>query len=202
MKKLLLLPIIFLATLSSQSQELTYGFVTGVNLYDIETQGGSFVNNESAISYNFGGFLDYQLNDSFGLKGNLIYSAANEMSYVTRAGYVYSEPFDIKVKSLQFIPHLKFDFNKEYNKGFYLFIGPRISFVLGSKDEDGNKIENFYKATNFGAQLGFGFHFLKHFALEIVGDYGLSDTLDNNTETQTGGGYINLNINIESILNN
>ncbi len=89
----------------------------------------------------------------------------------------------------------------EYNKGFYFLAGPRMSFILSAEYQSGTDVTDFYKGTNFAAQLGFGINIANMFAIEILGDYGFSDIFEAEPmEIRTAGGYLNFNINIESLL--
>lgn len=98
--------------------------------------------------------------------------------------------------------HLKFDVNRSYKEGFYLLLGPRISFISNATDEFNEDVSDFYAKTRIAVQLGLGIHFLKHFGFELVGDYGVSDILNSeDLEGTTAGGYALFTVNLESILN-
>ena len=199
MKKSLCIVVICLLPLMNYAQGLSYGILFGENSYTIKTEGGAIKSARIGYSINIGGFVDYQFSERFGVKGNLFYAAAVEDNYNFKGP---SSPFDLEPSTIQFIPHLKFDVSKVYNKGFYLLAGPRVSFLVNEKDDDGNEIEGFYNSTHFGAQFGIGVNLLKHFALELVGDVSLTDVLEISTKGTYQGAYANLNINLESLLNN
>ena len=147
----------------------------------------------------FGVFGDYQFSNRFGVKLNMQYNRSYEMYR-----FFFTTNNEFNINSIQLIPHLKFDVATEsgYNKGGYLLVGPRMNIVLSAEDEFGNDVSDFYKSTNFGVQLGFGFTIAKMFAIEILGDYGFSDISESDPmEIKTAGAYINLNFNLESIIN-
>jgi len=198
MKKTILIVIINLCFIITNAQEISYGLVLGSNIKDIEVKGDLNAGSSYGL-INFGGFFDYQLNQSLGVKSNLLYSKTID-EYNSPGSF---STIEFKIATVQFHPLIKFDTNKEYNKGFYLIGGPRFSFILNVKDEDGDKVEDFYKGTNFGAMFGFGVVFLKHFGFELIGDFGLSNMLDiEDNKTTTAGAFANLTLNLESLINN
>ncbi len=190
---LLLCTIIFCLSLNAQVE---YGLKAGTGNYDVDTStidsNGSF-----PLSLHIGGFVGLQFDESFGAVLNVAFNNSEE-SY----GFRGSDQFDIKVNTIQVAGHLKFDVNKSYNEGFYLLLGPRISFLGKATDENDQEVEDFYAKTRFAAQLGIGINFLQHFDFEVIGDYGLSNILnDEDFEGNTAGGYALLTVNLESILN-
>lgn len=186
----------------SKAQNLSYGTILGFNAYDVEIDGP--INADAGYSgLNFGGFLDYQLNNSFGVRGNLIYNSVKEDNYYVLngnqfAGYLFDES---EIKSLQIHILLRYDVNKEYNKGFYLIGGFRMTNILNARF-DGQKDDNFYKKVNFGGMLGFGVNFAKHFGIEFIPEVNLTNTIDSeNNKSKNFGAYINLTANLQSIIN-
>ncbi len=188
----------------SNAQEISYGVSLGTNSYDLD--GNDLKTLSKRIGFNIGGYFDYKINNSIGVKGNLFISS-NEDRFLFKGqenpdGSRVS--IDIKSSFLIFSPQLKYDLDSNYGKGFYLLGGPRLSILLNSKNaSNSDSIEDFYKGMNFGGQLGFGTTFLKHFGIEILGDIGLSNILDSDDiDIKTIGAYATLNINLESIINN
>ncbi len=198
MKKLILLATILLSSIGIHAQDLTYGATFGTAFYDIDGDQGVFSSGElSKIPINLGGHINYKLNNHYGIKTALTLSFAEE-DYDLRS---LINKLAIKKTTLNLTPHFKFDTNGNYNKGFYLLAGPRLSFILSSKSDDGDSLDDFYKSTAFGIQFGFGMDFLDHFSVELIGDYGLSDYLDFEENTNVAGAYLNLNVNLESLIN-
>ncbi len=202
MKKFILLSFLVFGLNYSNGQNLSYGAILGFNGYDIDIKGP--LNAGAGYSgLNFGGFAEYQLNQRFGVKGNLLYNSVTEDNfYVVNNGATSGNFIDeLKVNSLQIHGLLKYDVSKEYNKGFYVIGGFRMTNVLSTK-ADGEKIEDFYKKSNFGAMFGFGVNFAKHFGLEFIPEVNLSNTIDSDTnKAKNFGAYINFTINLESIIN-
>ncbi len=179
----------------STTAQVDYGLKAGTGNYDVNTANIDS-NGNFPLSTHIGGFVGLQFNESLGGVLNVAYNNSEE-SY----GFRGSDQFDIKINTVQIAGHLKFDVNKSYGEGFYLLVGPRISFVGKATDEAGQEIEEFYANTRFAAQLGFGINFLKYFGFEVIGDYGLSNILDaEDFEGNTAGGYVLLTVNLESIL--
>ncbi|MGB5418580.1 porin family protein [Algibacter sp.] len=200
MKKIFTLIFISLGALYLYSQESSYGLLLNTNYYDVAVKNGSQIGGEvTQPPFGIGVFYDYNFSNNLGFKTNLFFSSNKERYHYYQIGS--NSRVDLNKKSIQVSPHLKYDVRKEYNKGFYLMSGPRLSFVLSAKDNDGNKIEDFYKKVDFGIQLGFGFNFLKHFGFEILGDYGLNDISKTEPIVKTAGIHANLTINLEPILN-
>ena len=202
MKKITLIIMFFMLFNYSKAQNLSYGTILGFNAYDIEIDGP--INAGAGYSsLNFGGFLDYQLNNSFGVRGNLMYNSVKEDNYYALNGnqvvwYLFDES---EIKSLQIHTLLRYDVNKEYNKGFYLIGGFRMTNILNAKF-DGQENDNFYKKVNFGGMLGFGVNFAKHFGIELIPEVNLTNTIDSeNNKSKNFGAYLNLTVNLESIIN-
>ena len=97
---------------------------------------------------------------------------------------------------------MKYLIKKIGYEGFYFLLGPRISLVTSIKDEDGEKVEDFYKGSNFGGQGGFGYNILDFLAVELLADVTFSGPLEFDFESQKlFAAFINLNFNIESLIN-
>ncbi|WP_339887002.1 porin family protein [uncultured Flavobacterium sp.] len=202
MKKIILLTFLLFGLNNTNAQDLSYGALLGFNAYDVQID-GPISANSGFSGLNFGGFLEYQLNNNFGVKGNLLYSSVVEDNFITGSTSTFDGKLidELKVNSLQIHGLLKYDVNSEYNKGFYLIGGFRMTNVLSAK-ADGEETEGFYKKSNFGAMLGFGVNFAHHFGLELLPEINLTNTLDSETnKTRNFGGYINFTINLESIIN-
>lgn len=194
--------MLFMIFTYSNAQKVSYGAILGFNAYDLEIDGP--INASAGYSgLNFGGFLEYQLNTSFGVRGNLLYNSVKEDYYYIVNGNQGSVVlFDqSEIKSLQLHTLLRYDVNKEYNKGFYLIGGFRMTNILNAKF-DGQKNDDFYKKVNFGGMFGFGVNFAKHFGIELIPEVNLTNTIDSeNNKSKNFGAYLNLTVNLESIIN-
>ena len=182
------------------AQELGYGVLIGFNAYDIEIQ-GPLIATSASSGLNIGGFADYQLNSSFGVRGNLIYTRIKESNYgIIENSSFYDTYKSINIKTIQLHSLVRYDVNKEYNKGFYLIGGLRLNYILSAKSDDEN-LDKFYKKANLGAMFGFGVNFAKHFGIELIPEVNLTNTLDSDdNKSRNYGFYANLTVNLESVL--
>lgn len=208
MKNTFLLILLVCMTQSTlKAQELTYGFLLGANAKDIEVDGAGLNAGGAYSAFNYsgfpadiGGYVDYGFDESFGFKANLFYGRTIH-EYTLDPGLT---KLNLLVDQITLQPLLKYDVNKEYGKGFYLLAGPRISFVLSTKVVDSNidDADDFYKGSNFGAGIGFGFTFSKTIGFEMMGDYGLSNLIDfSEWKTTTAGASAILYFNLERVFN-
>lgn len=200
MKNKILAICLLLSPFLIKAQNISYGVILGSSAYDNEIKGYL----EAGAGYDvlhFGVYADYQISKKIGLKTNLTYGKNKDTRYYISPPGSYTILDDVKYKKIELQPHIKYDFKNEYNKGFYILLGPRVSFVFNLEDESGDKIKDFYKNTRFGGQLGFGTSISKYFAFEFIGDYGFSNFLkDNTNKGKTLGGQLNLILNLESLI--
>lgn len=203
MKKITLIIMFLMIFNNSAAQNLSYGAILGFNAYDINI-GGPINDGSGHSGLNFGGFLDYQINSSLGVRGNLIYNNIKETEhYVVIRNQVTSYLFDkAEIQAIQIQTLLKYDVNNDYNKGFYLIGGFRMTNILNVK-LDGQKNDDFYKRASFGAMLGFGCNFAKHFGIELIPEVNLTNPINSEeNRSKNIGGYLNLTVNLESIIKN
>lgn len=201
MKKNILTICILLSSFLIKAQDISYGVILGSSAYDNEIKGYL----EAGAGYDvlhFGMYADYQINEKTGLKVNLTFGKNKDTRYYLSEPGSYIILDDIRYRKIEFQPHVKYDFKNQYNQGFYMLAGPRVSFVFNVENESGDKIEDFYKSTRFGGQLGFGTNISKYFNIEFIGDYGFSNFLKDKTyKGTTLGGHLNLIMNLESLIN-
>lgn len=200
MKKIIFF-YLFLFPFVATSQNLSFGPVIGANYYDISLK-GQVSGGDGGSYFNFGGFVDYKLNNRFGVKSQLIYTNSQESEYryseYNHIPYIFFSSSELK--TLQLHALLKFDVRKDYDKGFYLVGGFRVTNVLDAKSDKDKDLSSFYEKTNFGALYGFGVTFLKNFSVELVGDYSLTNTITSaNSEPKNYGCYFNLSYNLAPI---
>jgi hypothetical protein len=201
MKKIFSL-YLFFVFFNGSSQDISFGPVVGANFYDIEIV-GPIIGGAGGSYFNFGGFMDYKLNERFGLKSQIVYSNSQENSHMIYKPYNNIFFFDsAKIKNLHLHMLGKFDVRREYNKGFYLVGGFRITNILDAKSDLNEDLEYFYKKTNLGLSVGFGTVFLKNFSAELVGDYSLTKTIAiPNNRSKNFGFFFNLSYNLAPLTN-
>lgn len=202
MKRYIFTIVFILSFKMNYSQNLSYGPLLGLNVYNIEVEGP--IGATGGLSkFNFGGYIDYKLSNHFGVKSNLIYSKAIEKDYYVGNGSLGANYFieNAEVQTLQLQGLLKYDVRNDYSKGFYFVSGLRVSHLLKA-EENSENIDDFYKKNNFGLLLGFGVNFAKHIGIEILPEYYISDTIESKeNKSKNYGVYANLLINLESIIN-
>jgi len=195
-----LLIIIFIPFLSN-AQELSFGPLIGFNSYNIEIDGP--LNAEGGnSSLNFGGFIDYNFKGNVGVKANILYNSVSENGYNIVENGIGSDFIfdDVKYNAIQLQALLKYDVKNNYNKGFYLLGGIRMSSILNA-ESNGEDVKEFYKSPNFGVMLGLGINFLKNFGLELIPEYSISSSIDSdNNKSKNFGAYLNLTYNLKSII--
>lgn len=192
--------VIFVLSLKGFSQDFNYGLLIGGNFYDIEIDGP--ISGGSANSdINLGLFGEYIMNENFGLKLYGIYNTTNEVaSYdIPNVGRAFD---GVRLKTLQAHLLTKFDVNKEYNKGFYLTGGFRLTSILDkSARDDQELLDDFYKKSNVGVLLGLGINFSKSLSIEVLADRNLTNTLDSENNTAKNYGfYLNLLFDISTLI--
>lgn len=192
--------VIFVLSLKGFSQDFNYGLLIGGNFYDIEIDGP--ISGGSANSdINLGLFGEYIMNENFGLKLYGIYNTTNEVaSYdIPNVGRAFD---GVRLKTLQAHLLTKFDVNKEYNKGFNLTGGFRLTSILDkSARDDQELLDDFYKKSNVGVLLGLGINFSKSLSIEVLADRNLTNTLDSENNTAKNYGfYLNLLFDISTLI--
>lgn len=200
MKKLILLTL-FLFSISVQSQDFSYGVLLGTNVYKIPIS-GDLRSNGGLTAINIGAYGSKKINESFGIQLNVFFGKSVENGFNDDEGDFFTGKINVNKVNTQLL--LKYDPNESYGNGFYFLVGPRLTFISEAKTRgDDIDISDFYKDSNLGLSAGFGSDFLKHFNVEFLFDYGIPSILDlEDNKASTFGGYLNILVNIESIINN
>lgn len=187
-----LLFIVFTSFL--QAQNLSYGALIGGNFYQSNNDNSTnqFGSDSNPFALNLGGYAEYNFTNSIGIKTAVTLNK-KELSYEDIA--------DFKLNYIDIAPSFKYDFGSEYRKGFYMLIGPRISFLTSAKS-DGNDASDLFNKTNIGLQLGLGQRIFKFIDIEGKFDYGITPFFENEDNTSKFfGAYISLNFDVEKLLN-
>lgn len=182
----------------SYSQNLSYGVLLGGSLYDIEIK-GDITAGTAYSNLNYGAFAEYNFNESIGVRLNLLFNTAREKGYsFSYNDASYSLFSEAELSTFQVHGLVKYDVNKAYRKGFYVIGGLRFTSI--SEIDSEVDLDDFYEKNNFGVLLGFGTTFLKHFSIEFLADYNITDTIDvEDNKASNLGAYANLLIHLESI---
>lgn len=165
MKKLLTITLLFTLSLVN-AQEFSYGVVLGNSFYAIANNNGR---NTMEIDDNniltIGGYGEYNFTEKIGIKTDILYTKNSFFYYPTK------QPFEMNVVSVA--PNFKYDFGEEYREGFYMLLGPKLSFIT-SVESEGEDVKDSFETFNFGAQLGFGYRVFKYIDLQTKLEYDIS----------------------------
>jgi hypothetical protein len=204
MRKKILIATLLITVSFAYSQNFSYGPIIGANYYDIRVKESTLAAGIGSGYLNYGAFVDYRINNNFGIKVNLLVGKTKETDYEIIEGSVYKGHIfnEIELKKIHIQSLLKFDLNGEYNKGVNLQSGIRFSNIIDSEsDINQNLADNFHKKTNLGFLLGIGIHFMKDFEIQMIGDYGFTNILDGKNDSETIGIFMNLSYSLDSIIN-
>lgn len=183
------------------SQELSYGILIGRsadvinNNIGIEGFGSDVSDSPYFFGWVVGGYTEYQLNNSLGLKAELNYNN-KKVDYF----YVYNDVSidNIELSFIDLSLDLKYDFGTQYRHGFYVFIGPNISFLTGK-----NINTDIIKKNNIGSNLGFGCRVYKYFDIQGTINIGLTPFYENNfsdSYSKFNSFYLTLNTDFQRII--
>ena len=199
-----LIVLFFLFNLnSSNAQKLSYGIILGGNIYNDQSSnsGPNDVGWDSGhidfIIPNLGGYVEYEFTKNMGVKLEI---TANSKTF--EKGYMQHSLEEMY--TFHFIdinPNFKYDFGKEYRKGFYMMLGPK--FALMTKAEfEGQNVTSEFEKVNIGLELGLGQRFLKFLEIEGKLDYGITPfyKFAGSKPSKIMGGYISLNVDIQRII--
>lgn len=195
MKKIILSSLFLLFFFISNAQNLSYGVLLGITTYDSNNNNNqsNFSSNPKQTILNLGGYVDFRFSNNIGLKTDVTFNQ-KELSLLNSS-------VNFKLNFIEISPNLKYDFGDEYRKGFYMLIGPRVSFLTSAKTE-GVDATSLFNTTNIGLQLGLGYRIFKSIDLEGKFDYGVTPYIENkNDNSKFFGTYISLNLDLERIIN-
>ena len=200
MKKKIALLSLFIITNILQAQKVSYGIILGIQGYgSIENTSVYHFDADKSFIPNYGGYLEYGFNNNIGVKAevnfntkNIIYTPLlynpNEIGY----------PYTLNI--IEFCPSVKFDFGKEYQKGFYMLLGPKFSFITKSKNDKGNDADDIFETKNKGIQLGLGTRIGKFIDFETKLDYEITPFFkvpNTDRKSNFAGVYILFNLDLE-----
>ncbi|MFC4738539.1 porin family protein [Flavobacterium ponti] len=200
MKKAIFITLVFLASNLIKAQNISYGPVIGYALYEIGNNNGRyhFVTDKNK-TVNFGAYLEYQFTDNLGLKTELIFN--KKEAYYESSSFTFPQD-KFNFSFVEINPNLKYDFGQEYRKGFYMLLGPKISFLtkITLENED---VKDDFETFIYGGQLGFGYRIFKFIDLQTKIEYDIAPFIkfDNDRKSQFFGANISLNLDLEQLIN-
>lgn len=200
MKKAFFITFLFLVSNLIKAQNISYGPTIGYSFYEIGNNNGrnQFVTDENK-TINFGAYLEYQFTDNLGLKTELIFNK-KEAYYRSLSFSIPQDKFNFSFVEIN--PNLKYDFGKEYRRGFYMLLGPKISF-LTKVILDNEDVKDDFETFIYGAQLGFGYRVFNFIDLQTKIEYDIAPFIkfENDRKSQFFGANISLNLDLERLIN-
>ncbi len=203
LRTILIISVFVLKFNVTNAQKLSYGVILGGNIYNDQSSNGGpndvFFDsgNDKFIVPNLGGYAEYEFNTNLGLKLEVTANTKTfEKGFSNRdLGEIY------KLSFIDINPNLKFDFGKEYRKGFYMMLGPKIA-LLTKADFEGKNVRSDFESVNLGLELGLGQRILKFLEIEGKFDYGLTPFYKaiGSKPNKITGFYLSLNVDIQKIV--
>ncbi|MFG4004574.1 porin family protein [Flavobacterium aquidurense] len=166
MKRIILPIITFMVFGFANAQSTRFGVKGGLNISNFT---GYQEDVKSLAGFHIGGFAEIKLAKKFAIQPEFLFSTQG----TTIEGYNGDSNTNVKVNYLN-IPILA----KYYITGaFSVEAGPQIGFLLSAKSR-GEDINDLFKSTDYGLNLGIGYDFTENFALGLRYTIGLSDIAD------------------------
>lgn len=150
----------------ANAQSTRFGVKGGLNISNFT---GYQEDVKSLVGFHIGGFAEIKLAKKFAIQPEFLFSTQG----TTIEGYNGDSNTTVKVNYLN-IPILA----KYYiTDAFSVEAGPQIGFLLSAKIR-GEDINDLFKSTDYGLNLGIGYDFTENFALGLRYTIGLSDIAD------------------------
>lgn len=166
MKRIILPIITFVVFGFANAQSTRFGVKGGLNISNFT---GYQEDVKSLVGFHIGGFAEIKLAKKFAIQPEFLFSTQG----TTMEGYNGDSNTNVKVNYLN-IPILA----KYYiTDAFSVEAGPQIGFLLSAKSR-GEDINDLFKSTDYGLNLGIGYDFTENFALGLRYTIGLSDIAD------------------------
>lgn len=165
--KRIILPIVACMLFGfANAQSTRFGVKGGLNISNFT---GYQEDVKSLAGFHIGGFAEIKVAKKFAIQPEFLFSTQG----TTIEGYNGDSNTNVKVNYLN-IPILA----KYYiTDAFSIEAGPQIGFLLSAKSR-GEDINDLFKSTDYGLNLGIGYDFTENFALGLRYTIGLSDIAD------------------------
>lgn len=166
MKRIILPIITFVVFGFANAQSTKFGVKGGLNISNFT---GYQEDVKSLAGFHIGGFAEIKVAKKFAIQPEFLFSTQG----TTIEGYNGDSNTTVKVNYLN-IPILA----KYYiTDAFSVEAGPQIGFLLSAKSRS-EDINDLFKSTDYGLNLGIGYDFTENFALGLRYTIGLSDIAD------------------------
>lgn len=182
MKKIIVVIVALLSFNALQAQKVKYGLKTGLNIANLNIDGGGFPGTNSIVNFHIGGFAEIMLNKKVAFQPELLYSAQGakfDYLFDDGTGSLYDTENTFKLSFIN-IP-LMFKYYPESK--FFLEAGPQVGFLTSAKlkvnvigyGSDTQNIDEAFKNIDFGFNLGAGYNISKHASINARYNFGLSN---------------------------
>lgn len=165
--KRIILPILACMVFGfANAQSTRFGVKGGLNISNFT---GYQEDVKSLAGFHIGGFAEIKVSKKFAIQPEFLFSTQG----TTIEGYDGNSNANVKVNYLN-IPILA----KYYiTDTFSVEAGPQIGFLLSAKSR-GEDVNDLFKSTDYGLNLGIGYDFTENFAVGLRYTIGLSDIAD------------------------
>lgn len=178
------------------SAQATFGVKAGVNFANVKTSGsGMSITPDSRAGVAIGAFARFNVNETFVIQPELLYSGKGAKIDITEDGASYKSTTKLNYLSIPVIAKLY------VNSGFNLQAGPQFDFLLSAKEdyevsyagefESGeDDIKDDIKSLDFGLAFGLGYDFPNGFGLDaryMLGVSELANSPEDGVKTNSKG---------------
>jgi hypothetical protein len=177
MKKSVFLVMLLAASLSIHAQKgIGFGIKGGVNFAD---QAIDEIDVKSVADFHFGGYLNLNLSENFGITPEVLFSAHGTKWEELKVDYDYiAIPVMVRFMPVQYLS---------------LEAGPQFSFLIKAEAEEIGDIKDQLKSNDFGLAFGAGVHLpvgLRVGARYVLGFTDISDVSEESIKNRTFQFYV------------
>lgn len=169
-----------LITGSVTAQNINIGIKGGVNLYNVNTEGGESYDTKAGIHLGFLGHI--HLAEQLGLQPELVFSSQ---------GTKFSSGGTDANLNLSYV-NVPLLFQYMFDNGFRIQAGPQLGFLVGAKVKVGSAeddVKDDFKGTDFGLGLGMSYvNPSSGFGVDARYNLGLSNINEDSSITTTNRG--------------
>lgn len=179
------------------AQNLSYGIVLKSTFYHVGNNNGTNVfttkSDKLDNALTFGGYGEYSFNEKIGLKSEFTFTKKDIIYHFTEQPFTFNY-FNIATC-------FKYDFGNTYREGFYILVGPKLSFLSSVKSE-GEDVKSDFESFVIAPQVGIGHRVFNVIDLEAKFEYDLLPffSLDNGNKSNFFGVVLGVTIDIERII--
>lgn len=163
------------------AQSTRYGIKAGLNVSNFT---GYAEDIKTLAGFHVGGFAEIKIANKWGIQPEFLFSTQG----TTIEGYDGNSNTNVKLNYLNIPVLAKYYFTD----AFSVEVGPQFGLLLTAKSK-GEDIEDLFKSSDFGLNLGCGYNLTENFALGLRYTIGLSNISDVADEYQDYPEFYNLN---------